>query len=84
MKFFNFCLISLFIVISVSIKLLIVNQEKEIKNIETQISKIDLQIEKKKTDISYSTRPQILKEINSDKFKYLPIFQSDILRLEAN
>lgn len=84
MKFFNFFLITLFIVISVSIKLLIVNQETEIKNIETQISKIDLEIEKKKTDISYSTRPQILKEINSDKFKYLPILQSDILKLKAN
>ena len=84
MKFLSFFLITFFIVINISIKLLIVDQEAEIKNINKEISEIDSKIEKKLTDISYSTRPQILKQINENKFKFLPIFQSDIIKPEAD
>ena len=80
MKFFSFFFITLFLIITISIKLLIIDQETEIKNINKEISRIDSEIEKKLTDISYSTRPQILEQINENKFKFLPILQSDIIK----
>jgi len=84
MKFLSFFLITFFIIINISIKLLIVDQEAEIKNINKEISEINSKIEKKLTDISYSTRPQILKQINENKFKFLPILQSDIIKPKAD
>ena len=84
MKFLSFFLITFFIIINISVKLLIVDQEAEIKNINKEISEIDSKIEKKLTDISYSTRPQILEQINENKFKFLPILQSDIIKPKAD
>jgi len=84
MKFLSFFLITFFIIINISIKLLIIDQEAEIKNINNEISEIDSKIEKKLTDISYSTRPQILEQINEDKFKFEPILQSDIIKPKAD
>ena len=84
MKFLSFFFITFFIIINISLKLLVVNQEAEIKNINKEISEIDSKIEKKLTDISYSTRPQILKQINENKFKFLPILQSDIIKPKAD
>ena len=80
MKFLSFFLITFFIIINISVKLLIVDQESKMKNINKEISEIDSKIEKKLTDISYSTRPQILEQINENKFKFLPILQSDIIK----
>ena len=84
MKFLSFFLITFFIIINISIKLLVVDQEAEMKNISKEISEINLKIEKKLTDISYSTRPQILEQINEENFKFIPILQSDIIKLKAN
>ena len=84
MKFLSFFLITFFIIINISIKLLVVDQEAEMKNIIKEISEIDSQIEKKLTDISYSTRPQILEQINEEKFKLKPILQSDIIKPKAD
>ena len=84
MKFLSFFLIAFIIIINISVKLLIVDQEAEMKNINKEISEIDSMIEKKLTDISYSTRPQILKQINENKFKFLPILQSDIIKPKAD
>ena len=84
MKFLSFLFITSFLIINISIKLLIVDQETEIKNIIKEISEVDSKIEKKLTDISYSTRPQILEEINKKKFKFLPILQSDLLKPKAD
>ena len=84
MKFLSFFLITFLIIINISVKLLIVDQEAEIKNINKEISEIDSKIEKKLTDISYSTRPQILEQINENKFKFLPILQSDIIKPKAD
>ena len=84
MKFLSFFLITFFIIINISIKLLIVDQEAEIKNINKEISEIDSKIEKKLTDISYSTRPQILEQINEENFKFIPILQSDIIKPKAD
>ena len=80
MKFLSFFLITFLIIINISVKLLVVDQEAEMKNINKKISEIDLKIEKKLTDISYATRPQILEQINEDKFKFVPILQSDIIK----
>ena len=84
MKFLNFFFITFFIIINISVKLLIVDQEAEMKNISKEISEINLKIEKKLTDISYSTRPQILEQINEENFKFVPILQSDIIKLKEN
>ena len=84
MKFFSFFFITLFLIITISIKLLIIDQETEIKNINKEISRIDSEIEKKLTDISYSTRPQILEQINENKFELFPILQSDIIKPKAD
>ena len=84
MKFLSFFLITFLIIINISVKLFIVDQEAEIKNINKEISEINSKIEKKLTDISYSTRPQILEQINQNKFKFLPILQSDIIRTKAD
>ena len=84
MKFLSFFLITFFIIINISIKLLVVDQEAEMKNISKEISEINLKIEKKLTDISYSTRPQILEQINQNKFKFLPILQSDLIKPKAD
>ena len=84
MKSFSFFLITFLIIINISVKLLIVDQEAEMKNINKAISEIDSKIEKKLTDISYSTRPQILEQINEDKFKFEPILQLDIIKPMAD
>ena len=84
MKFLSFFLITLFLITNISIKLFIVDQETEIKNINKEISQVDSEMEKKLTDISYSTRPQILEQINENKFKLLPILQSDIIKPKAD
>ena len=84
MKFLSFFLITFLIIINISVKLLVVDQEAEMKNINKEISEIDSKIEKKLTDISYSTRPQILEQINEDKFKFVPIVQSDIIKLKVD
>ena len=84
MKFLSFSFIVIVILLTISIKLLIVNQETKIKNLVNEISKIETAIEKKETDISYSTRPQMLEEINKEKFNLLPILQSDIIKLKAD
>ena len=84
MKFLNFFLITFFIIINISVKLIIVDQETEIKTINKEIYEINSKIEKKLTDISYSTRPQILEQINQNKFKFLPILQSDLIKPKAD
>ena len=83
MKFLSFFLITFLLIINISVKLLVVDQEAEMKNIIKEISEIDSKIEKKLTDISYSTRPQILEQIIEEKIKLEPILQSDIFKPKA-
>jgi hypothetical protein len=61
---------------------MITNQETTLKKIDIEISKTQLVIEKIKTDISYATRPQKLKKINEEEFRFSPILQKDIIKLE--
>ncbi len=82
MKFFSFLIIFIILVLTISIKLLIANQETKIKNLNSEILKIEKNIEKIQADISYTTRPQELKSINKKEFNLSPILQSDILKIE--
>ena len=75
MKFLSFFLITFLLIINIYVKLLVVDQEAEMKNIIKEISEIDSKIEKK---------PQILEQINEDKFKLEPILQSDIIKPKAD
>lgn len=80
MKFLSFLIIFTIVILTISIKLIIANQEGVFKQIKSQIIAIDEKIEKKQADISYSTRPQQLKKLNEEKFKLSPILQSDIIK----
>ena len=80
MKFLSFLIIFATIISTIVIKLIVANQEGKMKIIKSQIIEIEEKIEKKKADISYSTRPQQLKKVNEENFKLSPILQSDIIR----
>ena len=82
MKFFSFIFIFFAIVLTISIKILIANQETKIKSLNKIIIEFETSIENKKTDISYSTRPQNLKDLNLKEFQFQPILQSDIIKIE--
>ena len=84
MKFISFFIIFSTVTLTISIKLMIANQEKKISNLNQKILKIDSIIEKLETDISYATRPQELESLNKDQFDFIPILQSDIKKLEEN
>ncbi len=84
MKFLSFFIIFSTVTLTISIKLMITNQEKKISNLNQKILKIDSIIEKLETDISYATRPQELESLNKDQFDFIPILQSDIKKLEEN
>ena len=84
MKFISFFIIFSTVTLTISVKLMIANQEKKISNINQKILKIDSIIEKLETDISYATRPQELESLNRDQFDFIPILQSDIKKLEEN
>ena len=60
-------------------KILVSDQENQIKNLENKILGIDERINRLKVDLSYVTRPKKLQEINSKEFKLLPIFHEDII-----
>jgi hypothetical protein len=70
--FLTFCL-------TIFTKILVSDQENQIKKLESKILKIDDRINKLKVDLSYVTRPKKLQEINSKEFNLLPIYQEDII-----
>ncbi len=80
MKFLSFLIIFGAILLTISIKLIVANQEGKLKIIKSQINEVQEKIEKKQADISYSTRPQQLKKINEENFQLSPILQSDIIK----
>ncbi len=82
MKFVSFIFIFITILFTVSLKLLVANQETQIKSLNKQLIELETIIEKTKTDISYSTRPQKLNDLNVKEFKLEPILQSDIETLK--
>jgi hypothetical protein len=71
--FLTFCL-------TIFTKILVSDQENQIKKLESKILKIDDRINKLKVDLSYVTRPKKLQEINSKELNLLPIYQEDIIK----
>jgi len=60
-------------------KILVSDQENQIKKLENKILSIEERINRLKVDLSYITRPKKLQEINSKEFNLLPILQEDII-----
>ena len=56
--FFFFTNIIILTVITVAIKLTVINQENEVKILTQKISKIEKEIEKLETDFSYISSPK--------------------------
>ena len=82
MKFFFFTNVIILIVISVAIKLTLINQDNELKILAQKITKIEKEIEKLEIDFAYISSPKKLKEINEKEFKLNPIQQEDWIILE--
>ena len=79
MKRLSLILFFLTLCLTIFTKILVSDQENQIKKLESKILKIDDRINKLKVDLSYITRPKKLQEINSKEFNLLPIYQEDII-----
>ena len=82
MKIFFFSNLIILIIISVAIKLTVINQDNEVKILTQKISKIKKEIEKLEVDFAYISSPKKLKEINDKEFKLNPIQQEDWINFE--
>ena len=82
MKLFFFTNVIILIVITVAIKLTLINQDNEVKILAQKITKIEKEIEKLEIDFAYISSPKKLKEINEKEFKLNPIQQEDEIILE--
>ena len=82
MKLIFFTNIIILTVITIAIKLTLINQENEVKILTQKISKIEKEIEKLEIDFSYISSPKKLKEINDKEFRLIPIEQEDWIILE--
>ena len=80
MKRLSLVLFFLTLCLTIFTKILVSDQENQIKKLESKILKIDDRINKLKVDLSYVTRPKKLQEINSKEFNLLPIYQEDIIK----
>ena len=83
MKLIFFTNIIILTVITITIKLTLINQENEVKILTQKISKIENEIEKLEIDFAYISSPKKLKEINDKEFKLNPIQQEDWIILES-
>lgn len=63
-------------------KFVVTNQINQIKKLKKEISQIDIEIEKLKTNYSYLTSPKNLKNLKKNKLDFFPIEQKDIIKLE--
>ena len=82
MKFFFFTNVIILIVITVAIKLTLINQDNEVKILAQKITKIEKEIEKLEIDFAYISSPKKLKDINDKEFKLDPIEHEDWIILE--
>ena len=82
MKLFFFTNLVILTVITVTIKLTLINQDNEVKILTQKITKIEKEIEKLEIDFAYISSPKKLKEINEKEFKLSPIQQKDWIILE--
>ena len=79
MKRLSVILLFLTLCLTIFTKILVSDQENQIKKLENKILGIDEKIDRLKVDLSYVTRPKKLQEINSEEFKLLPILQEDVI-----
>ena len=79
MKHLSLILFFLTLCLTIFTKILVSDQENQIKKLESKMLRIDDRINKLKVDLSYVTRPKKLQEINSKEFNLLPIYQEDII-----
>ena len=79
MKRLSVILLFLTLCLTLFTKILVSDQENQIKKLENKILEIDEKINRLKVDLSYVTRPKKLQEINSEEFKLLPILQEDVI-----
>ena len=79
MKRLSVILFFLTLCLTIFTKILVSDQENQIKKLESKMLRIDDRINKLKVDLSYVTRPKKLQEINSKEFNLLPIYQEDII-----
>jgi len=79
MKRLSVILLFLTLCLTIFTKILVSDQENQIKKLENKILGLDEKIDRLKVDLSYVTRPQKLQEINSKEFKLLPILQEDVI-----
>ena len=79
MKSLSLILFFLTLCLTIFTKILVSDQENQIKKLESKMLRIDDRINKLKVDLSYVTRPKKLQEINSKEFNLLPIYQEDII-----
>ena len=84
MKRLSLILFSLTLCLTIFTKILVSDQENQIKKLENKILEIDEKIKRLKIDLSYVTRPKKLQEINSKEFKLLPILQEDMIEYKKN
>ena len=82
MKLFFFTNLIILTILTVAIKLTIINQDNEVKILEKKITKIEKDIEKLEIDFAYISSPKKLKEINDKEFKLNPIQHEDWIILE--
>ena len=82
MKLFFFTNLIILTIVTVAIKLTIINQNNEIKILEKKMTKIEKDIEKLEIDFAYISSPKKLKEINDKEFQLNPIEQEDWIILE--
>ena len=82
MKLIFFTNIIILTVITIAIKLTLINQNNEVKILTQKINKIEKEIEKLEIDFSYITSPKKLEEINDKEFRLKPIQQEDWIILE--
>ena len=82
MKLIFFTNIIILTVITIAIKLTLINQNNEVKILTQKINKIEKEIEKFEIDFAYISSPKKLKEINDKEFKLNPIQQPDWIILE--
>ena len=84
MKFFFILSLLFFITSSITLKLLIISQENQIKILNQKLSKQNEEIDKLETDLAYISSPQKLKELNELEFQLKPILQENIIIFKEN
>ena len=82
MNFFFFIIPLTILAFTIITKFVVTDQFNEIKILDQEISILEGEIEKIRTDMTYTINPQNLKKINDEEFKLFPILEKDTLKLE--